>query len=383
MVAAVISQEDVNQVCIELSATGKNVNISTVFDVLGKGGPNTIKKYIAVWRDTQTDDESGKDLATISQDLPEAYTNQVMILGKTLFNAAEQEMQATVTRINAEKEEAIAKAEEELKEVADVAEQLNSKNNELEKKLTEHKAISDTKLDESLANIANLNQDIDNKDQELRKLESTTIKQSSEIESLTITIRNKEILVEEANKKQVGTQKALNDSESKLSSTQTELKILMATAQEKEKYSKVKIEEATVTINDLQQDLKDKNNQLKVALASESKLQHDISTLNIELSNITKKHQSAIKEIKLEHENSYEFIEKTFQEDKKSLKENITELKTELRHSNNELIKEGRISGDMKGQMIQLEKQLKGAIEKLEVKKPVVSKKKAVTKNKT
>ena len=309
MVAAVISQEDVNQVCNELSATGKNVNISTVFDVLGKGGPNTIKKYIAVWRETQTDDESGKDLAAISQDLPEAYTNQVMILGKALFNAAEQEMQATVTRINAEKEEAIAKAEEELKEVADVAEQLNSKNVDLEDQLE-------------------------------------TINQENS--TLSDSIHNLETELTE--------QKAICDT---------------------------KLAEALATISNLHQDLKDKNTEVKSLEASANKLQYQMSTLKNEISNSEEKHEETIKELKTEHESSFGVIEKIFLSEKKGLKDDNNELKNELRHSNNELIKEGRISGDLKGQMIQLEKQLKVALEKLEVKKPVASKKKAVTKNKT
>jgi transposase-like protein len=154
MVAAVINQEDVNRVCNDLSSAGKNVNISTVFKELGRGGPNTIKKYISCWREETADGNT--EIAVIDNDLPDDYKNQVMAMGKALFNAAEKEMQATVTRINAEKEEAIAKAEDELKEVSDVAEQLNSKNIELQEQLQEQleitsklkkeKAIGDTKL---------------------------------------------------------------------------------------------------------------------------------------------------------------------------------------------------------------------------------------------
>ena len=269
MVAAVINQDDVNRVCNDLSSAGKNVNISTVFDVLGKGGPNTIKKYIAVWRETA--EENSTEIAVIDNDLPEEYKIQVLQLGKALFNGAEKEMQATIKRITAEKEEAIAKVEEELREVADVAEQLNSKNIELdeqleasdqkkklqdntisnlEKDMTEQKAISETKLSEALATITNDKAEINSLEIKNRGLEVKNSKQEDEIERLIALLSDKENIISDSESRLKKSDKAFFDSQNKLTEAQTEIKVLIATSKEKEK-SKLALEDQLKTLKSL------------------------------------------------------------------------------------------------------------------------------------
>ena len=269
MVASVINQEDVNRVCNDLSNEGKNVNISTVFNTLGKGGPNTIKKYIAVWRETA--EEISTEIAVVNNDLPEEYKAQVLQLGQALFNAAEKEMTATVQRITAEKEEAIAKAEEELKEVSDVAEQLNSKNNkledqleevnkenvlldntiaDLEKDLTEQKVISETKLSEALATITNNKEEISILEVKNRDFEVKNSKQEAEIERLTALLSDKDKVITDSQTRFKKSDKVFSDSQNKLTEAQTEIKVLTATGKEKEK-SKLALEDQLKTLKAL------------------------------------------------------------------------------------------------------------------------------------
>lgn len=253
MVARVIEQSDVDAVCNDMINRGEKPATTAVLKILGRGSPNTIQKFIKVWRENNASSET--EIPT-NIELPEDFKESLESFGRKLFNAAEQEMQATIQRIQVEKEEAIAKIQAEMQDIneaselladdkADLEERLeesHKKNNELiedlhelEKELTEHKAISETKISEALAIINNDKAIINELEVKNRDLEVKNSKQEAEIERLTALLTDKDKVFTDSQTRLVKSEKALSDTQAKLTETQTELKVMTATAQEKDK----------------------------------------------------------------------------------------------------------------------------------------------------
>jgi chromosome segregation ATPase len=279
MVARVIEQSDISKVCDDMVSRGEAPATTAVLKILGKGSPNTIQKYIKVWR--EENEASGTEIAVIDVELPESFKSSLESFGRQLYNAAESEMQTTITRIQAEKEDAISKIETEMQDINDASEllandkaeledqlEVSKKQNqslgntihELEKDLVKQKATSETQIAEALAMNINLSEKVKTKETEIKTitmssnnkikdLELSNSKNEAETDRLKGLLSDSNKTISEALSKQIESDKSLSDNKDELSEVQTELKIALATAQEKEKSFNVQVSGLQEQIN--------------------------------------------------------------------------------------------------------------------------------------
>lgn len=166
MATRLISQEDVSQACNELVKAGEQTSTLKVRKMLGMGSPNTIQKFIKVWRDSAEAQNAKADQLPAVVKLPEEFQAESELLLKKIFKLAEQEHAVKVEQIKQEREQAVSTAQAETEEALDYANGIDNENNELKesaeiysKKITEleilagHQKASNEELTRSNASI--------------------------------------------------------------------------------------------------------------------------------------------------------------------------------------------------------------------------------------
>lgn len=101
-----VTREDIFAVADEIFSTGKNPTQATVRAKLGKGSFSTISKYLAEWRENQTDIEA---VASNEQ----AITDQELALLKRVYGMVRTNVEAGVI---AEQVELLERENQELRE---------------------------------------------------------------------------------------------------------------------------------------------------------------------------------------------------------------------------------------------------------------------------
>lgn len=117
--------------CNELVAAGEEPSIIKVHKMLGKGSPNTVQKFIKQWRESDEAKAAKTEQLPAVVQLPESFKGEAELFLKKIFKLAEAEHDAAIERNNLEKDQAIAKADAEIKEAMEYAEGISATNEEL------------------------------------------------------------------------------------------------------------------------------------------------------------------------------------------------------------------------------------------------------------
>ena len=126
MATRLISPEDVSNACSDLVKAGEEPSTLRVHKMLGKGSYNTIQKFIAQWRESDEAKEAKTAQLPAVVSLPPEFEEGAMQFVKQIFKLAQDESAAKVIQVQTERDQAIAKANNEAKEAIDFAEERGS-----------------------------------------------------------------------------------------------------------------------------------------------------------------------------------------------------------------------------------------------------------------
>lgn len=232
MAPRLISPEDVAKACNDLVKAGEEPSIIKVHKMLGKGSPNTVQKFIKQWRDSdEAKAAKAEQLPAVIQ-LPESFKNEAEIFIKQIFKLAEKEHDAAIERNNLEKEQAIAKADAEIKEAMEYAEGISATNEELTGEVEQlKKQIAE--LDVKNGSLQNQLDEAHKENADLEEELETAAQNTEELASVISELEQKVALLEQERDmavKSVETTKAEHEQEVKdlKADHQQELKTLKA-----------------------------------------------------------------------------------------------------------------------------------------------------------
>jgi chromosome segregation ATPase len=134
-----ITFDEVAVACEEIVKSGEHPSIIRVHQFVGRGSYSTIKKHIDQW----THSEEGKDVQSAQLpavvELPASFTQEAEHFLKKIYQLAESESAAKVDQIRAERDQAVAEAEEQSRQAIDYADEISSEKTELEAALEDEK----------------------------------------------------------------------------------------------------------------------------------------------------------------------------------------------------------------------------------------------------
>ena len=157
MAARLISPEDVANACNDLVKSGEQPSTTKIYAILKQGSYGTIQKFIAQWRESDSAKDAHTSQLPAVVKLPDDFVAESELFIKKIFKLAEQEHAVKSAQIQAERDQAVSKAESEVEtainfaeergvEVEDLIEKVDQavKNNALlEEEIGRQKAISD------------------------------------------------------------------------------------------------------------------------------------------------------------------------------------------------------------------------------------------------
>lgn len=232
MAARLISYEDVAKACNELVAAGEEPSIIKIHKMLGKGSPNTVQKFIKQWRESDEAKAAKTEQLPAVIQLPESFKGEAELFLKKIFKLAEAEHDAAIERNNLEKEQAIAKADAEIKEAMEYAEGISATNEELTGEVEQlKKQIAE--LDVKNGSLQNQLDEAHKENADLEEELETAAQNTEELASVISELEQKVALLEQERDmavKSVETTKAEHEQEVKdlKADHQQELKTLKA-----------------------------------------------------------------------------------------------------------------------------------------------------------
>ena len=132
-----VTLEDVSVACEEIVKTGEHPSIIKVHQVIGRGSYSTIKKHIDQWIQSDQGKEAHAAQLPAVVELPEGYFQEAEYFLKKVYQLAENESISKIEKIRAERDQAVAVAEEQAKQAIDYADEISSEKAVLERRLDE------------------------------------------------------------------------------------------------------------------------------------------------------------------------------------------------------------------------------------------------------
>jgi chromosome segregation ATPase len=203
MAARLITPEAVANACSELVKAGETPSTLKVHKMLGKGSPNTVQKFIRLWRDSEEAKEAKADQLPAVIKLPAEFQSDAELFLKKIFKLAEQHHSAKVEQINQERDQAVAAAQQEAQDSLEYAEGIGQKNEELTESLV---AANDqiVALEKEFGSLQNRVDSLEKENQDLNEqLDEETETARSKIEelaaSLSVNEKSQALLEQEKN----------------------------------------------------------------------------------------------------------------------------------------------------------------------------------------